>query len=172
MKKKVMGEFCIWFTLMSFMLFLFSGECVSQRGRVLKDPGMSLTDTLGQLDLMLLLHYWPEESLTLLHACIKSLRCKEFKCSLFRVKSILRCNWYFIMFFFLQHCFFLNYRVFKCSKKTKNVYFVLKNDCTCRGGWGGLQHMDTVLLPNAHPCSHEVTSLPLKMFSAGPTNPN
>lgn len=44
---------------------------------MLEDPGMSLTDTLGQLDLMLLLHYWPEESHTLVHACINPLLCKE-----------------------------------------------------------------------------------------------
>lgn len=151
---------------MSFMLFLFSGECVSQRGRVLKDPGMSLTDTLGQLDLMLLLHYWPEKSLTLLHACIKSLLCKEFKCRLFRFKTSLRCN------FIFHNVFLSSALLFFLSK---NVYFVLKNDCTCYSGGvggGGLQHMDAVLLPNAHPCSNEVTSLPLKMFSAGPTNPN
>lgn len=32
--------------------------------------------------------------------------------------------------------------------------------------------MDTVLLPHAHPCTDEVTSLPLKMLPVSPTNPN
>lgn len=34
-----------------------------------------------------------------------------------------------------------------------------------------LQHMDTVLLPHAHPYTDEVTSLPLKMFAVSPANP-
>lgn len=31
--------------------------------------------------------------------------------------------------------------------------------------------MDTVLLPHAHPCTHAVTSLPLKMFAVSLANP-